>query len=44
MTTADTLQDRSHLETNRDRYRSYQFETRSDQEEEEEGEVVCYLV
>ena len=40
LTTVSTLHDRSHLEENRDRYQSYQFEIPSDQEE---GEVHTVL-
>ena len=44
MTTAGVLHDRSHLETTRERYKSYQYEiSSSDDEDGEKGEV-CFLI
>ena len=43
MTREDTLEDKSHLETTRQRYQAYQYEIPSSDEEEEEGEVGCVL-
>ena len=42
MTTSDTLNDRSHLEVNRERYQLYQYEIESDQEQDDN--VCIYVV